>query len=156
MKTFINILIIVLSSYTISWSHQFVNAEDLEYSMSPQNIVYQGANTFIFLKISNNSDEESEIPGYLYYLQKFVAFNDKGEKLSDSSMVKSLKSRMMEYGSIFIPPKSYKTLGFMLNDLFEYKSTGKHLIVIFRKHLKDTTSITIKEPLWGGAEVVKK
>ena len=156
MKTLINILIIVLSSYTLSWSHQFVNAEDLEYSISSQNIVYQGENTLIFLKISNNSDEESEIPGYLYYLQKFVAFNDKGETLSDSSIVKSLKSRMMEYGSIFIPPKSYKTLGFLLNNLFEHKSTGKPLIVIFRKHLKDTTSITVKEPLWDGAEEMKK
>ncbi len=71
MKTFINILIIVLSSYTISWSHQLVNAEDLEYSVSSQNIDYQGENTFIFLKISNNSNEKSEIPGYLYYLQRF-------------------------------------------------------------------------------------
>ena len=156
MKTFINILIIVLFSYTISWSHQFVNAEDLEYSLSSQNIVYQGENTFIFLKISNNSDEESEIPGHPYYLQRFVAFNDKGDKLNDSSIVKSLKKRKMEYGSIFIPPKSYKTLGFLLNNLFVYKSTGKYLIVIFREHFKDTASVTIKEPLWGGAEAVNK
>jgi len=156
MKTFIGILIIVLFSHTISWSHQFVNAEDLEYSLSSKNIVYQGENTFIFLKISNNSGEESEIPGYPYYLQRFVAYNDKGEKLSDSSNVKSLNKRKMEYGSIFIPPKSHKTLGFLLNNLFQYKRTGKHLIVIFREHLKDTANITIKEPLWGGAELVNK
>ena len=156
MRTFIIIFILVLSSYTISWSHQFVNAEDLEYSLSSQNIVYQGENTFIFLNISNNSDEESEIPGYPYYLQRFVAFDDKGKKLSDSNNVKNLRQRKMEYGSIFIPPKSYKTLGFLLNSLFEYKSTGRRLIVIFREHLKDTTSITIKEPLWGGAKAVKE
>ncbi len=155
MKTFINILIIVLFSHTISWSHQFVNAEDLKYSLSSQNIVYQGESTFIFLKISNYSDKESEIPGHPYYLQRFVAFNDKGEKLSDASNVKSLRNRNMEYGSISIPPKSYKTLGFLLNNLFEYESTGRHLIVRFRKHLKDTSTITIKDPLWGGQERIK-
>lgn len=91
MRTLINILLIVFSSGTISWSHEFVNAEHLEYSLSSKNIVYGREGTFIFLKISNKSGNEAQIPGYAYYLQRFTAYDDKENKISGSQNIRSLR-----------------------------------------------------------------